>query len=100
MTEHTPVSGATAETGDGSTQRKKAATFPHSELTRSIIGGLFEVHTELGAGFLERVYVNALAIVLCARGLRVEREVPYEIPFRGESSGDMSPIWSSSRPSS
>lgn len=70
-----------------STPRRRAAQFPHSDLTRTIIGALFVVHGELGGGFLERVYANALAIVLRAPGLRVEREVPYVIYFRGEVIG-------------
>ena len=53
----------------------------------SLISQNFAAAAPLGAWFLERVYVNALAIVLRARGLRVEREVPYEIPFRGEIIG-------------
>ena len=36
---------------------------------------------------MERVYANALAIVLRAAGLRVDREVPFEIVFRGEVVG-------------
>ena len=67
--------------------RRNAAPFPHSDLTRTIIGGLYEVHGELGGGFLERVYANALTIVLRSKGLRVEREVAYEIYFRGEMIG-------------
>jgi len=76
MTEQTSNSGAATGSSGGSSQKRKAAVFPHSELTRSIIGGLFDVHSELGAGFLERVYANGLAVVLRARGLRVEREAP------------------------
>lgn len=87
MTEQTSNSGAATGSSGGSSQKRKAAVFPHSELTRSIIGGLFDVHSELGAGFLERVYANGLAVVLRARGLRVEREVPYEIHFRGKIIG-------------
>ena len=59
----------------------------HHETTRRIIGGFFETHHELGSGFLESVYKNALAIVLRGDGLRVEREVPFDVGFRGESVG-------------
>lgn len=36
------------------------AEYPDKELTQSIIGAAFEVHNVLGAGFLEKVYQNAL----------------------------------------
>ena len=86
MSELTPTSES-ATTAGTNTPRRKAAQFPHSNLTRTIIGALYEVHRELGGGFLERVYANALAIVLRAKGLRVEREVPYQIYCRGEMIG-------------
>ncbi len=55
----------------------------HSDITSAIIGGLFDVHTELGAGFLESVYANALAVLLRERGWHVEREVPFDVMFHG-----------------
>ena len=55
--------------------------YPHAELTEDIIGGMFTVHRELGAGFLESVYANALAVELRARGLRVDRNVAYEVYY-------------------
>jgi GxxExxY protein len=87
MSENTTNSELAAGAGLSRPPRPKAAHFPHSEITRLIIGALYEVHSELGGGFLERVYANALAIVLRAADLRVDREVPYEILFRGEVIG-------------
>jgi GxxExxY protein len=55
----------------------------HHELTHSIIGGFWAVKSQLGPGFLERVYANALAVILREAGLRVEREVAFEIIFHG-----------------
>jgi GxxExxY protein len=55
----------------------------HHELTHSVIGGMYNVHTELGVGFAEPVYANALAVTLTNAGLRVEREMPFEVLFRG-----------------
>lgn len=69
------------------TQASTSGSFPHARITRSIIGALFEVHGELGEGFLERVYANAMAVVLRGAGHRVDREVPFEIHFRGETIG-------------
>jgi GxxExxY protein len=57
--------------------------YKHEYLTRTIIGGLFDVYNELGQGFLESVYKEAMAIALRSLGLRVEREFPLAARFRG-----------------
>ena len=36
----------------------------HREITEKIIGAAFEVHRELGYGFLERVYQRAMQVEL------------------------------------
>ena len=54
----------------------------HQNLTRKIIGVFFEVYNELGSGFLESVYVEALALALHEAGLKVDREVPLSVLFR------------------
>jgi GxxExxY protein len=36
-------------------------TLKHSDLTSAIIGAFYDVYNELGYGFLEKVYENALA---------------------------------------
>jgi GxxExxY protein len=59
----------------------------HHELTRAIIGAFFQVHRDLGFGFLESVYVNALCVLLRSLGYSVEREVPFEIIYHGVSIG-------------
>ena len=41
----------------------------------------------LGAGFLEGVYANGLIVVLRGLGLRVDRNVAYEVVFRSLSIG-------------
>jgi GxxExxY protein len=60
---------------------------PHGQLTNAIIGALFEVHNVLGSGFLESVYANALTIELRNRGVPAERNVPFEVMYRGMSVG-------------
>ena len=57
---------------------------PHGELTNSIIGAMFEVHNIFGSGFLESVYANALTVELRLRGVLVERNVPFEVMYRGD----------------
>jgi len=60
----------------------------HAEITEKIIGVFFAVYNELGHGFLESVYQNAMVIALAQAGLQVEREVPVPVFFRGQIVGD------------
>jgi GxxExxY protein len=46
----------------------------HKELTGEILNAFYEVYNELGYGFLERVYQNALFMELKQRGLNVEAQ--------------------------
>ena len=55
----------------------------HAELTRRILRAYYEVHWELGCGFLEAVYCRALAVALSDSGVRFDREPPIEVRFRG-----------------
>ena len=48
--------------------------------TYEIIGAAMDVHTELGCGFLEKVYHDALEIELRHRNVPFQRE--YSIPVR------------------
>ena len=44
----------------------------HRSVTERIIGAAFEVHSQLGYGFLERVYQRALQVELIRRGANAE----------------------------
>ena len=46
-----------------------------------------KVYNELGFGFLESVYREAMGIALGQAGLRVEAEVPVPVSFRGSLVG-------------
>lgn len=59
----------------------------HRELTETIIGVFYEVYNELGFGFLESIYEDAMVIALEEKGLKVERQVPVPVWFRGRSLG-------------
>jgi GxxExxY protein len=60
---------------------------PYSELTRTILGCCFAVMKELGPGFLEKVYKNALLIAMRQKGLEIEVEQPFEVILRGKVVG-------------
>ena len=59
----------------------------HGDTSGAILGAFYAVHSELGTGFLEAVYANAVTVVLRQAGLRVKRQVPFEIAFRGQYVG-------------
>ena len=50
----------------------------------AINGALFEVHKQLGCGFLEKVYQEALAIEFTLRGIPFEREKHFKVKYKGE----------------
>ena len=60
----------------------------HSELTGKIIGCFFQVHKELGYGFSEKVYENALAIALRESGMKVDQHVHLQVCFHDQVIGD------------
>lgn len=51
--------------------------------TYAIIGAAMEVHKQLGVGFLEAVYHDALEIELAARVIPLERERRLNISYKG-----------------
>lgn len=59
----------------------------HSGLTEAIIGSFYEVFNELGHGFLESVYREAMMLVLTGKGLEVQREKAVEVRFRDKVIG-------------
>lgn len=72
--------------------RQKIITMPdllnHQELifkveAYNIIGAAMKVHKELGCGFLEQMYQEALQIELKKRKIQFEREAPLSITYDG-----------------
>jgi len=56
-------------------------------LTRKVIGSFYETYNQMGHGFLESVYENALALQLEADGIRFERQVDLEVRFKNQLVG-------------
>jgi len=65
-----------------------ADRFKYKETTDIILRSFYETYNELGDGFLESVYENALYIVLTGYGLRVEKQKNISVFFRGKEIGD------------
>jgi GxxExxY protein len=57
----------------------------HWDLCHDIVGVFYSVYNELGQGFLEAVYEEALAIALTEAGMAANRQVPTPIWFRGRT---------------
>ena len=68
-------------------QDNEEESLPYSGLTRDILGCCFSVMKELGPGFLERIYKNALFLAMTQDGLQVEVEKVFEVKFRGKIIG-------------
>jgi GxxExxY protein len=56
-------------------------------LTHAVIGAAIEVHRQLGPGLLETVYESALCRELFLRGIKVGRQVPLQIKYKGADVG-------------
>ena len=65
---------------DNTDQRR--LTGKHVELTERVIGVFYEVYNELGSGFLESVYREAMRIALTQVGMMVKTKVPVPVSFR------------------
>ena len=63
-------------------------TFYYKVETYNIRGAIFAVHHELGNGFLERVYQDALEFEFKERGIPYEREKNIQIMYKGKPLGD------------
>ena len=68
---------------EASLDRKVEFSGTNDPLTERIIRVFYEVYNELGFGFLESVYREAMRIALAEAGFRAETEVPVPVSFRG-----------------
>ncbi len=59
-----------------------------ADLTEKIIGCGFEVINNLGIGFLEKVYENAMMKELSLRGIKAEQQKPIKVYYKGHIVGD------------
>ncbi|MBW7848795.1 MAG: GxxExxY protein [Bacteroidales bacterium] len=60
----------------------------HKEITSKIISCFYKVYNELGYGFLEKVYENALKIELENNGMAVEKQKPISVYYNDHLVGE------------
>jgi GxxExxY protein len=59
-----------------------------SDLTQAIIGSFYTVYNQLGYGFNEKVYENAMKLELEALGLVVEQQKPVNVFYNRHVAGE------------
>lgn len=70
------------------TKMKELENFKYVDLTDKIIKIFYRVYNDLGYGFLEKVYENALAIELKQHGHRVEQQKQILVRYHGQVVGE------------
>lgn len=60
----------------------------YKDLSYKIVGLAMQVHTELGFGFLEKVYENSLMVLFEENGLHAVQQVPIAVSFHGRIVGE------------
>jgi GxxExxY protein len=59
-----------------------------NELSEAILGAAYAVSNSLGAGFLEKVYENALAHELRKMGMRIDQQACLQVVYDGVVVGE------------
>jgi GxxExxY protein len=67
--------------------RFEVAALRFGSVTEPILGAFYDVYNELGFGFLESVYQQALGLALAARGVSYRREVGLSVYYREQRVG-------------
>ncbi|MFV8268896.1 GxxExxY protein [Flavobacterium sp. GT2N3] len=62
--------------------------FLHKSLSDSILKVYYEVYNELGFGFLEKVYQNAMYFELKSQGHKVEAQKQIKVYYKSQLVGD------------
>ncbi|HRP58993.1 MAG: GxxExxY protein [Flavobacteriales bacterium] len=60
----------------------------HKEITDKVIKAFYKVYNELGFGFLEKVYENALFLELIAIGLYCEKQKQIKVYYNSQIVGE------------
>ncbi len=68
--------------------RNAGKEFRDSDITEAIIAAAIAVHRELGPGFLESIYEQALAVEFALRGIAFIRQKPIPLFYRDHQIGE------------
>ncbi len=68
--------------------RKTGKSLRDSEITQQIIAAAIRVHRQLGPGFLESVFEEALAVEFALSGIQFLRQYPVPIFYRDHQIGE------------
>jgi len=60
----------------------------HKDMTNAVIKAFYKVYNQLGYGFLEKVYENAMMIELNNMGLYCQKQRPIKVYYLGKEIGD------------
>jgi GxxExxY protein len=71
-----------------STDKNNIESLLHKDITEEIISAYYYVYNELGYGFLEKVYENAMLIELKSRGFKVESQKIIKVNFKDSIVGE------------
>jgi GxxExxY protein len=72
---------------NSSNKRRDYSDRDRDPLTEKIIAACYQVHNELGPGFVERIYLTALKVALKKLELNYEQEKEFGVSFQGEKIG-------------
>ena len=67
---------------------KKPFEGKYADLSEKIIKVFYQVHSELGFGFSEKVYQKAYGIALREAGMKVDEQVSIKVYFRSQLAGE------------
>ena len=67
---------------------EQEAVILFKDLSYKIVGLAMEVHNELGPGFLEKVYENALMVRFNESGIKALQQFPISVLFHGQIVGE------------
>jgi GxxExxY protein len=70
------------------TNTNNSESLLHKDITEEIISAYYYVYNELGYGFLEKVYENAMLIELKSRGFKVESQKIIKVYFKDTIVGE------------
>ena len=79
---------ATDDTDNTDRDKDLVVELLYKEITEQIIGAAFEVHRELGYGYLEKVYQRAMKFELELRGLSAVIESEITVFYKGRNVGE------------